>query len=235
MQPIQTKTYFFTLFATLALFVVAFAISAYITQKKTDELKADEDKISINILSLETQYDLLKDSSCKAFNRDTLRGELDNLASKLQFMEGQVGDDNPEVFRLKRYYSLLEIKDYLLTKKMSEQCHLDTVFILYFYAIKDCPECQTQEYLLRAIRDEYPQTETYSFDYALDLPAVRTLITLHNIPPKPPVIDINGKAYASFDSLESLDSIIKPYIKTATSTPSAASTTPTKNTKKITH
>ncbi len=228
MQPIQTKTYFFTLFATLALFVVAFAISTYITQKKTEELKSDEDKISINILSLETQYDLLKDSSCKTFNRDTLRSELDTLSSKLQFMEGQVGDDNPDVFRLKRYYSLLEIKDYLLTKKMSEQCHFDTIFILYFYANKDCPDCQTQEFYLRAIRDEYPQTETYSFDYALDLPAVKTLITLHSIPPKPPVIDINGKAYASFDSLDSLDSIIKQYIKIATSTPSIATTTVSK-------
>lgn len=225
MRPIQTKTYIFTLIATLALFIVAFIMSSYFTNRKTEELKAAEAKIAIDILSLETQYDLLKESSCKTFSRDTLRQELNTLSSKLNFMEGQVGFDDPEVFRLKRYYSLLQIKDYLLTQKMSDQCGHNTIFILYFYANKDCPECQTQEYLLRAIRDKYPQVEMYSFDYELDLSAVRTLITLHNIPPRPPVIDINGKAYASFDSLESLESILSPYLN-ATSTQQAATKTP---------
>lgn len=213
MREIHTKTYFFTLIVTLALFVSAFAMSAYITKKKTDELKADEDKISINILSLETQYDLLKDSSCATFDKSPLRGELDSLSSKLQFMESQVGNDNPEVFRLKRYYSLLEIKDYLLTKKMSEQCKLDTVFILYFYANDNCSQCQTQEFILRAVKDQYPQVEVYNFDYNLDLTAVKTLISLHNIPPKPPVIDINGKVFSGFSTYDDFQTALNPYIK----------------------
>jgi hypothetical protein len=108
---------------------------------------------------------------------------------------------------------------------MTEECNLDTIFILYFYANKNCSECQTQELLLRAIRDKYPQVEIYNFDYDLDLSAVKTLITLHNIPPKPPVIDINGKAYASFDSLESMEAVLAPYLKKATTTPEQATTT----------
>lgn len=232
MRPINTKTYLFTFVATVAIFVLAFGISSYLTHRKTEELKADEDKISINILSLETQYDLLKESSCSTFDRGALRQELDSLSSKLQYMEAQVGDTDPEVFRLKRYYSLLEIKDYLLTKKMSDQCKLNTIFILYFYANKNCPDCTKQEYLLRAIRDEYDQVEMYSFDYDLDLPAVQTLISLHSIPPKPPVMDINGKAYASFDSLDSLESVLKPYTSVGTTTATSTAAKKTTNIKK---
>src|SRR4051812_7028949 len=114
MRPIHTKTYIFTLIATLAIFLTGIIFSSYFTRQKTEELKTAEDKIAINILSLETQYDLLKESSCGTFSRESLRQELETLASKLQFLEDQVGVDNPEVFRLKRYYSLLEIKDYLL-------------------------------------------------------------------------------------------------------------------------
>jgi hypothetical protein len=215
MRQIHTKTYLFTLTVTIVLFSAAFAISAYLTNKKTDQLKSDEDKISIDILSLQTQYDLLKESSCASFNRDSLRQDLETLASKLQFMENQVGDSNQDVFRLKRYYSLLEIKDYLLSKKMSDQCKSGRIFILYFYSNKNCADCQTQEYYLRAIRDEYPQAEVYSFDYNLDLPAVKTLISIHNIPPRPPVIDINGTAYASFDSLQSIRDVVGRYATTS--------------------
>jgi hypothetical protein len=226
-SPIHIKTYIFTFFATIAIFGTALWVSTFITRQKTEQVKADEDRIAINILSLETEFQLLNASSCKTFNRGALRDELDTLSGRLLFLEGQVGYDNPEVFQLKRYYSLLQIKDYLLTKKMADECHLNTVFILYFYANKDCPDCQTQEYLLRAARYLYPQVEVYNFDYYLDLSAVKTLISLNNIPAKPPVMNINGKPYGTFPDLISLQKIIDKEILAATST--ATSTKATSN------
>lgn len=223
MRSPQPKTYILALIITIVIFTIAFGISTYLTRQKTEQLKAEEDKIAINILSLETQYDLLTESSCKTFDRQSLRQELDSLQSKLQFMEDQVGESNPEVFRLKRYYSLLEIKDYLLMKKMSDQCKFNTIFVLYFYSNNNCGQCQTQEYLLRAVRDEYPQVEIYSFDYDVDLPAVQTLIALHNIPLQPPVIDINSKPYAQFDSLDSLNAVLAQYIHSTTTPQTATS------------
>jgi hypothetical protein len=226
MKESHAKIYIISFVGTLLVFFMAFIVSNHLTNKKTEELKATEDKIAIDILSLETQYELLKESSCKTFDRTRLREELDILSSRLEFMEDQLGDDNPEVFRLKRYYSILQIKDYVLLQKMTEQCDLDTIFILYFYANNDCSECKRQEYMLQAIRYEYPQIEIYSFDYDVDLSAVKTLINLHNIPPKPPVIDIQGKAYASFDSLEGMEYILNQYVKpTATSTQKTATST----------
>jgi hypothetical protein len=136
MKRINTKLYFVTFLTTLVVFSAAFFISNYINKKKTEELKVSIDKIAVDILSYETQYDLLKDSSCKNYDGLSLRSELDSLGSRLDFMESQVGEDNPDVSRLKRYYSILEIKDYLLKKRMSEGCRLNSVLVLYFYAEK---------------------------------------------------------------------------------------------------
>ena len=75
------------------------------------------DKISLDILSSETQFSLLTESSCKSIGDNTLSFEVGQLGSKLAYMEEKVGSDNPDFINLKTYYSLLEIKDYLLMKK----------------------------------------------------------------------------------------------------------------------
>ncbi|MES2436685.1 MAG: hypothetical protein V4519_01630 [Patescibacteria group bacterium] len=233
MKKINFKIYIIALFLTITVFGVAFVISEYINKRKTNELKAIEDKISIDILSFETQFDIIEESSCKEFDRSTLRTELSSLSSKLDFLEGQLGENDPEVFRLKRYYSLLQIRDYLLTKRMNDECDYGKVFILYFYSNKNCATCQTQEYILRAIQNEYPQIEIYTFDYDIDLPAVKTLISQHNVPNALPIIDINGKNYAAFDSLASMESVIQPFLEQATSTTmTATSSTATSTSKK---
>jgi hypothetical protein len=216
MTPLHTKTYIFTLIVTLVIFVLAFLISIHFTQIKTENLRMTEDKIAVDILALETQYQLLSDSSCKTFDPSGLREQLDTLSSKLEFIEGQVGTSDPGLIRLRNYYSLLEIRHYLLSKRMSEECNTNKIFILYFYATKDCPQCQIQHYFIRAMRDRYREVEAYTFDYHLDLPAVRTLITLHDIPPEPPILDINGKVYNGFKSLEEIEAVVKPLLATST-------------------
>ncbi len=226
MKKVNIKIYISALIITLIIFSTAFFTSTYFNNKKTQELRAIEDEIAVDILSFETEYAIFEESSCKEFNRESLKASLNDLAQKLAFMEGQVGKDDPEVYRLKRYYSLLQIRDYLLLKRMSDQCKLDTTFILYFYSQgSECAQCQTQEYMLRAIRTKYPQIEMYTFDYDVDLPAIQTLITLHNIPKNPPIIDINGKAYAAFDSLADMEAIVKPLVNpVATSTATSTKT-----------
>ncbi len=116
MKPISLKLYIFSLVATALIFAAAFGINSYINKQKTAELKDTEDKITVDILSLESQLDALKQKTCSSITTSTLRSELDELSSRLSFMEEQLGSTNPDVFRLKRYYALLETRDYLLYK-----------------------------------------------------------------------------------------------------------------------
>ena len=226
MKRVSIKLYIATLVLTVAVFAAAFFISNYLNERKTDELKAEEDKITVDILSFETQVGLLKSSSCQDFSSNQLQSELQDLQSRLSYMESQVGPNDPDLSRLKRYYALLEINDYVLAKQMSVECKQNTVFILYFYGDNNCSQCQAQSYMLQAVLQKYPQqVQEYSFDFDLDLSAVQTLVTLHNLPTTPPVIDINGTAYAPFATLSDMENIIDSLVGTSTGNTTTASAT----------
>jgi hypothetical protein len=214
MKASHLKIYISTFIATILIFVTAFSVSGYLNNKKTAELKSIEDRIAIDILSFETEFDsLTKESSCAELDRTSIRSDLNSLSSKLIFMEGQLGKDNSEVSRLRRSFSVLQIRDFLLAQRLKDKCSLGNVFILYFYAHNNaCAECQQQEYILRALKDEYPQIDVYSFDYDLDLSAVETLLDIHNIPNNLPIIYINGKSYAAFSTLHDIEAVLAPLI-----------------------
>ncbi len=209
--------YFITFFITALIFSTAFYLSNYFNNKKTQDIKASEDQIAINLLSSETQFDILKQSSCDQLDDSILSDELDVLGGKLNSMENQIGASNTDVTQLKKYYSILQIKDYLLMSTFGKECHTKPVSIVYFYA-NDCKNCQKQGYVLTYLRSVYPELRVYSFDYNLDLSAVKTLISLNKVPTVLPALVIDNKTYDGFMSSDALDSIIKPLMSTSTKT-----------------
>jgi hypothetical protein len=111
---------------------------------------------------------------------------------------------NTDVISLKKSYSLLEIKDYLLMKKITERCGQKPIFILYFYNNDNCEDCTKQGYVLTSLREEYPNLRVYSFDYNLDLGAIKSMISIYKVPNKVPALVINGKVYSGFQSVEDI-------------------------------
>ncbi len=208
MREINWTKYIFVLMVTTAIFFSAIFLSGYLSGKKIEELKNIEDNISMNILASETQFALLSDASCENITNSVLSQELNSLASKLSYMESSFGTDNAEVVRLKKYYSLLQIKDYLLLKKVGEKCDSPPVFILYFYSNKgDCRDCQKAGYALTYLRNKYPRLRIYSFDYNLNLSTVKTLISMYGIKNDLPAIVINGKVYYGFKGREEMENL----------------------------
>ncbi len=217
MQKKDTAKYLITFIITGAIFVTAFALSNYFNTKKTQDIKATEDRIAIDLLSSETQFDILKESSCSQLDDSILAEELDSLGSQLNYMENQLGSNNSDVVQLKKYYSILQIKDYLLMKKFSTECKTKPVAIVYFYA-NNCEDCKKQGYVLTYLRDTYPELRVYSFDYDLDLSAVKTLISINKVPTKLPALIINDKTYIGFMGTEKVEPIIKPLFPIASTT-----------------
>jgi hypothetical protein len=199
---------------TALMFATALYASNYFNNARISDIRATQDDISTDILSLETQFDLLAQHSCSNIGENTiLPSELASLGNQLSYMEAQ-GGNLSEISRLKRLYSLLEIKDYLLMQQLSEKCILKPVFILYFYSNKgDCPECENQGYVLTSLSQTYPQLRVYSFDYNLDVGALQTLISVYNIGDKLPAVVINGRIYHGFKSTDDIQKIL-PQLKT---------------------
>ena len=211
---------------TALMFATAVYASNYFSNRRVAEIRATQDDISSDILSIETQFDLLAEHSCLDIGENTiLPSELTSLGNQLAYMEIQ-GGRAEEVNRLKRFYSLLQIKDYLLMQRIAEKCRLDTVFILYFYSNKgDCDDCENQGYVLTALSRQYPQLRVYSFDYNLGVGALQTLISIHDVQNELPALVINNKVYYGFHNVEDIEKILP---QLATLEKSATSTTPVK-------
>ncbi len=211
---VDWKKYLIVFFITLSIFLTSIYLSNYLGNKKVNELKMIQDKVSIDILSSETQFSLLSELSCKNISDSTLRGELGELGNKLEWGEENLGATE-EVSYLKKYYSLLQIKDYLLTKKIAERCKVKTAFILYFYTNTDnCSECQTQGIVLTALREKYPELRVYSFDYSTDLSAVTAMLQIYKIKDTLlPALVIDGDVLNGFHGIDELELKIKESFK----------------------
>lgn len=205
---INFKKYIFALLITVSIFATIVYVSNYFGERKLAEIKNIQDKIAIDILSSETQFALLEDSSCKDIKESGLSKELSALEDKLSKTEKERGNDE-EIVSIKRYYTLLQIKDYLLMNKINEKCKTKPVSILYFYSNKgDCDECQKEGYVLTEMREKYPSLRVYAFDYNLDIGALKTLISINKIQPELPALIINGQTYYGFKSIEDLEKLI---------------------------
>ncbi|MDP2648670.1 MAG: hypothetical protein U1D26_00945 [Patescibacteria group bacterium] len=214
---------------TALIFATALYASNYFSALRIADIRATQDDISTDILSLETQFDLLQEHSCSDVAENTiLPSELSSLGNQLAYMESQGSANRAEVLRLKRLYSLLEIKDYILMKQLTAKCSLEPVFILYFYSNEgDCTRaCKDQGSVLTALSDTYPQLRIYSFDYNLDVSALQTLIAIDKVGDEMPALVINGDAYHGFQSIADIESILPELStleKSATSTAATSS------------
>lgn len=211
---IDWKKYLFVFIITSGLFLTAIYFNNYFGDKKISQIKSIQDKISIDILSSETQFSLLSELSCKNVSGSILSGELDELGRKLEWGQQNLGAVDTLSF-LKKYYSLLQIKDYLLMKRISKSCGVKSAFILYFYTTKDvCGECEKQSIVLSGLRDKYPELRVYSFDYSIDLSAVKAMLQIYKIKDTElPALVLGDDVLTGFHSIEDLELRLKESFK----------------------
>ena len=207
------KKYVVVFIITAGIFAVGFYASDYLNNKKLESIKSIQDKISTDILSSETQFSLLQEIPCADVSNSILSQELNILSDKINYSEKNFTGNSDEITSLKKDYSLLEIKDYLLLKEASKRCGLKPVFLFYFYIRGDvCTECTREDDVLSKLRDTYPEVRIYSFDYNLDLSAVKAFVSIYKVPEIFPGFVINGKSYTGGKSFEEIEAIIKPLI-----------------------
>ena len=209
MQKRDIIRYITVFLITLTLFLTATWLSSFLNNRKLGEVKSIQDKISIDILSSETQFQLLQELSCKDVTAASLSTELNDLAQKIAFTEENIRDEE-QVLELKKYYSLLQIKDYLLVQQIRSKCNVAVVPIFYFYTTEEnCSDCVKQSAVLTELRKQYPELRIYSFDYNLQLSALNSLIKIFKVEDtKLPAVYINEKLYTGFQPIENIEKSI---------------------------
>lgn len=214
MNYFDWKKYVVVFFITMFIFLSAFYISNYFNSKKIDQIKGIQDQISIDILSSETEYNLLQELSCKNISNSILSKQLEELGVKLEWSEINIGPTD-EVIYLRKYYALLEIKDYLLMKKISSRCGVKSAFILFFYPrVDNCTDCEKQRIVLSSLREKYPELRVYAFDSNTELSAVEAMLHIYKINDvKTPSIVIDDELLIGFQDIDSLEERIKKSFK----------------------
>lgn len=222
MKKFNYRRYVVALVITAMIFTTGFLASSMLTSRKLDNVRNIEDNISLSILASETENDIIREVSCdddNSKNQTTLNKEINDLAEKLEILESTNQNDD-RIIAAKKRYSLLLIKDYLLTKKAAENCGKKPNTILYFYENADsCPECVKTGAALTSLKKDYERLRVYSIDYSLDLPVIKTLGNIYGITPeKLPAIVIDKKVYVGLGKKEDIDIIIPKDVKTSSTT-----------------
>ena len=211
---IDWKKYLIVFLITVGLFFTASYLSNYFGDQKINQLKTIQDKIAIDILSSETQFSLLSELSCKNISDSVFSGELGELGNKLEWSQKNLGATD-EVAYLKKYYSLLQIKDYLLAKKISARCGVKSAFILYFYTTAaNCGLCEEESLVLSTLRLKYPELRVYSFDYSTDLSAVKAMLQIYKIKDTAlPALVVDDDVLTGFHDINELEARVQKSFK----------------------
>lgn len=208
-KKIDWKKYVVTFVITVFIFITAFSFSNNLNNKRIQDIKRIQDNIAVDILSSETQFSLLSELSCKDVDY-ALSNELNSIAERIQGSADNLGQKNQEVIFLKKYYSLLEIKDYILMRRIGDKCGKKFMFALYFYdSEKNCPNCYKAGYVLTYLRNQYPQLRVYSFDRNSDVSAVKTLMSIFKIKEASPVVVFGDKTINGYKEKEEMEKILK--------------------------
>lgn len=210
------KKYVVTFIIVSILFLSAFYLSSQLADRKIDEVRAIQDKIALDILSTETRFSLLGSSSCQHVKYSDefetgLNIELGETARRVKFMENELGYDNPQVLQIRDQYALLQIKDYILRKQLSERCGDNIETILYFYG-PECTGCKEQSIVLDEIAKRYPEIRIYWFDKNSKTPAMTTLISMFSVKDIPAVV-VKEKYLSGLQSLEDIEKLLPEYVK----------------------
>lgn len=221
-MSVLTRNAILSLLITLAIIgSIAYLIDR-LNRERAEELTQIQNQLATDTLSIDTQFALLEEADCENLTEgNVLSREVSELGDKVAVTEERLGSDDQQVLQLKKQYTLLQIRDYLLTKRLAQACDLEPVVVLYFYSNQgDCADCDRAGAALSYLRETYPSLRVYSFDYNLDLGALSTLIAVEKIRAPFPVFVIDGKRTNGFTNVEEFKPLFpKRLFDMATATP----------------
>src|SRR3990172_126885 len=94
---VDSKKYIVAFTITAVIFGTAIFVSNILSQKKLDDVRAIENRVALDILSSETQFALLAETSCKDIGPGFLSKELGPLGERLSYAENQTEFNTSDV------------------------------------------------------------------------------------------------------------------------------------------
>lgn len=206
-KKFDKSLYLKTFIISTAIFSFGLIVGIYIENFFVSDLatRAREIENSVREIELEMLYfqelsssgEPSKDS-CNFLNaivRKTNKN-LDALAGELtQYSEKNVLFTTQEIRNIKKTYTSLLIKDWLLQERVKKNCGTKIVTVLYFYSTEGCDDCITQGNVLTLLKSIFKEKlMVFPIDIQIDLSMTEILMNRFNITTTPTIV-INEKPY----------------------------------------
>jgi len=171
--------------ALIATFLFTFGLLlGYITKGiiSTNSVSLEE-SVRNDIINLETLYLLEGTFPCNSEILDITSQKLDSLGELITVLEVKKGKHSKDVLELKKLYTVLETRHFLLTNTRKENCGEDYDIFLYFYSNRqECKgEVEKSSFVLTYTRNKYDQVRVYSFDIDLNSEIISALKAEYSI------------------------------------------------------
>ena len=166
----------------------------------TSDIFSQTNNIESSVQDLELQmlyFQNLNDTHSCDFLNEIIRNtnnQLDQLSEQISgYTEDRIIFSRMNVENLKKKYTSLLIKDWLLQNQVKTKCGTDTVSVLYFYKRKNCNDCIIQGNVLTSLKDEFRERlMVFPLDIDVGSPMIAILMRRYNITSTPSVIIEDG-------------------------------------------
>lgn len=216
----MVNIYIKTFLISLGIFSLGLLVGFYIERFLASDIVARTTLIESSVQEIELQmlyFQGLNESyACDFLNeivRDTNKN-LDILADQLlRYSEKNILFTRPEIASLKRRYTSLLIKDWLLQERIKKNCGTKVVTVLYFYSTEECDDCLIQGTILSILKNEFREKlMVFPLDIKVEVSMIDILRKRFNITTTPSLV-IEEKTYTGIVSKDDLKSIICDVLK----------------------
>ncbi len=163
---------------------------------------------------------------------DRLRNQVDNMQLQEMFITGEKVDcklmystmgkvswdlydlvdrikvtrpETEEFYGLKREADLMSLRTWIIARNIQQQCKSDIVPVLFIYS-GYCPECNSQDAILKTVKQNHPEVMVYAIDFDMKEDATNLVKAAYSITSTPSMI-INHTLYGKL-SKEEMEEII---------------------------
>lgn len=211
-RKLSKEKYIIAAFITFGIFFLGMLLGMVIEEKRIGYIEALSQQQRLEFNSIQLQYlyidQLSQEENCVGIS-ETFEENLNSLESariRIENYNKNARASKEEFDFLKRDYTIVQLRYWLLAKRTKQACNLEIVSILYFYA-EDCPSCDEQAFILTYLKKRFKEKLLVFALYSSfeQEPMIKILKKTFNITINPTLIIEDKK----FEGLISRETILK--------------------------
>jgi hypothetical protein len=206
------RVYIIAAVITLVIFSLGVGLGYWISNEKYDIIKYDLENLQLQQKDIELELFLTNSigtGSCKTLNYEIERTATQSteLGQKVSYYDNEM-IKNPDFYAIKKQYILNLIQLWSYWELFKKNCNSSVNTVLYFYAVKNCNDCQAQGFVLSFLKEKYPEKiMIFALDKDEELYSLNLVKNTYNVTIAPTIV-INNEKYENLKDMNELKNLL---------------------------